>query len=139
MIQRIQSVWLLLASIAAFSTLKLSFYSGNMVDANQVKTFTSLTAVTNLLILVLTVVVAVAAFIAIFLYKNRSLQLRITLAAAIIAFLDIFLYYQQTRKFAEGNYDLTAVLTLVVPILLLLAARGISKDQKLVKSLDRLR
>ncbi|MDE3248322.1 MAG: DUF4293 domain-containing protein [Bacteroidota bacterium] len=139
MIQRIQSIWLLLASVAAFSTLKLSFYSGNIVDANQVKTFTSLTAVTNLLILVLTVVVAVAAFIAIFLYKNRPLQLRITLATAVIAFLNIFLYYRQTQKFAEGNYDLTAVLTLVVPILLLLAARAISKDQKLVKSLDRLR
>lgn len=139
MIQRIQSIWLLLAAAAAFSTLKLSFYSGNLVDANQVKTFTNLTAVNHLLILILTVAVAVAAFIAIFLYKNRTLQFRITLAAAFVSVVNIFLYYQQTRKFAEGNYDLTALLTLFVPILLFLAARGIGKDQKLVKSLDRLR
>jgi len=29
MIQRIQTIWLLLAAAASFATLKLSFYSGN--------------------------------------------------------------------------------------------------------------
>jgi len=34
---------------------------------------------------------------------------------------------------------LTAIFAIVVPILLILAMRGIRKDEKLVKSLDRLR
>jgi hypothetical protein len=75
----------------------------------------------------------------IFLYKNRKLQQRITILAIIVSLLNIFLYYEQTQKFVEGNYDLTAVLSLAIPVFLILAARGIYKDQKLVKSLDRLR
>ena len=140
MIQRIQSIWLLLAAVAAFLTLKFSFYSGNMVDATtQAKTFQYLVATSHLGILVISVAVGVASLIAIFLYKNRKLQLRIALAAALLALLNIVLYYYQTRHFAEGNYDLTALIALVIPVFLLLAAKGIYNDQKLVKSLDRLR
>jgi hypothetical protein len=45
------------------------------------------------------------------------------------------------KKFVpqEGNYDLTASIAIVVPVLIILAIRGIYRDQKLVKSLDRLR
>jgi len=139
MIQRIQSLWLILAAVAAFCTLKFSFYSGNMVGADLVKTFKPLLATSNIGILIITVAVGVAALIAIFLYKNRKLQLRITLAAMVLSLLTIVLYYNQTLHFAEGNYDLTALIALAVPVFLLLAVKGIYNDQKLVKSLDRLR
>jgi len=139
MIQRIQTVWLFLAAAAAFLTLKYSFYSGNMIGTDQVKNFTSLTATSNLIILVLTIALGVAALIAIFLYKNRKLQLRISLAAMLLALLNILLYFNQTQHFAEGKHDLTALIALCIPVFLLLAAKGIYNDQKLVKSLDRLR
>ena len=139
MIQRIQTIWLLLAAVAAFLTLKFSFFSGNIAGAGQTKTFTYLTAASNMAILFFTVAVGVAALICIFLYKNRKVQMRIALAAMLISFLNIVLYYNQTRHFVEGNYDLTALIALAIPIFLLLATRGIYKDQKLVKSLDRLR
>jgi hypothetical protein len=42
-------------------------------------------------------------------------------------------------KFTTGTYSLTSLLYLAVPVCLFLAARGIRKDDKLVKSLDRLR
>jgi hypothetical protein len=61
------------------------------------------------------------------------------LAGILISLLNLLLYYRQTQKFAEGNYDLTALLVLAIPVFLILAARGINKDEKLVKSLDRLR
>ena len=38
MIQRVQTIWLLLASACAFLSLKLSFYSGNKL-INNVKEF----------------------------------------------------------------------------------------------------
>ena len=139
MIQRIQSVWLLLAAVAAFLTLKFSFYSGNMLGPDQIRTFTYLTATSKLIILVFTVAIGVTALVALFLYKNRKLQMRISLAAMLISLLNILLYFNQTQHFAEGNFDLTALIALVIPVFFLLAAKGIYNDQKLVKSLDRLR
>jgi hypothetical protein len=139
MIQRIQSVWLILAAVAAFLTLKFSFYSGNMIGLDKTKTFKSLTATSNMVILVFTIALGVTAFIAIFLYKNRKLQMRIALAAMLVSLLNIVLYFNQTQHFIEGNYDLTALIAMVIPVFFLLAAKGIYNDQKLVKSLDRLR
>jgi apolipoprotein N-acyltransferase len=139
MIQRIQTIWLVLAATAAFLTLKFSFYSGNKIGVDQMPKFTSLVATSNIGLLILTIAVGVAALIAVFLYKNRKLQLRITLAAMLLSLLNIVLYYNQTLNFAVGTYDLTALVALAVPVCLLLAAKGIYTDQKLVKSLDRLR
>ena len=139
MIQRIQTIWLILAAVAAFLTLKVSFFSGNMVAANQTKTFQYLTATSNIILLMLTVAVAVIALVSIFLYKNRKLQMRTSLAAMLLAILNIIVYYNQAQHFAEGNYDLTALITLAIPVFFLLAAKGIYNDQKLIKSLDRLR
>ena len=141
MIQRMQSVWLILAAVATFLTLQLSFFSGNIIGADKIKTFSHLRATSHLFILMLTVALGTMNFIAVFLFKNRKLQLRITLAALIISLLNIVLYYFQAQKFvpAEGSYNITALLSLLVPIFLILAAKGINSDQKLVKSLDRLR
>jgi amino acid transporter len=106
---------------------------------NEAKVFKYLTATTSIILLILTVALVSAIVINIFLYKNRKLQLRIVLAAILISLLNIFLYYRQTKEFVEGNYDLTAILVLAIPVLLILAATGINKDEKLVRSLDRLR
>jgi hypothetical protein len=139
MIQRIQSIWLLLAVVAAILTFKLSFYSGNMIGPDQLKVFKSLLAPSNIAILVITVAIGVIALVAVFLYKNRVLQMRLTLAALVLSLLNIVLYYNQTLRFAEGNFDLTALISLAIPVFLVLAVKGVYNDQKLVKSLDRLR
>jgi Domain of unknown function (DUF4293) len=139
MIQRIQTIWLLLAAAAAFLTLKFSFFSGNKIELNQPAKFTYLNASSSIILLIFTVAAAIAAFIGIFLYKNRKLQLRVVLATMVISLLNLALYYFETKKFAEGNYDLTALIALAIPVLLIGAAKGIYKDEKLVKSLDRLR
>jgi ABC-type Na+ efflux pump permease subunit len=141
MLQRIQSIWLLLAAVCGFLTLKFSFFSGNKLDASNVKTFQYLIASGSIIILILTVAVFVAVLITIFLYKNRKLQLRITLSAIIVSLLNIFLYYRETKKFVEGEsgYNLTSLLAVAIPVFLILAARNIYRDEKLVKSMDRLR
>jgi len=139
MIQRIQTLWLTLAAIAALLTLKFSFYSGNKTDATLGKKWIELTATTNFILLILTVGIAVTAIIVILLYKDRKMQFRLTLLSLVISILNLVLYYNETKKFIEGNFDITALISLVIPGLLYFAARGIYKDNKLIKSADRLR
>jgi amino acid transporter len=139
MIQRIQTLWLVLASLAAMASLKFSFFSGNRVDDNQAKTWTELTAVTNFLTLIITAGIGVCSLIVVFLYKNRKLQIQLTVVALILSLLNIFLLYRETQKYTEGNFTITSIITLLIPIFLALAIRGIYKDEKLIKSADRLR
>ncbi len=141
MIQRLQSIWLILAAVAAFFSFRLAFYSGNFIGPDKIKNFKALTAGSSLVILVLTCLVTAIALLAIFLYKNRKLQLRLTLVTLIVSLLNLVIYYSEAQKFVagEGSYSITALVTLIIPIFLFLAIKGINKDQKLVKSLDRLR
>jgi uncharacterized membrane protein len=139
MLQRMQSVWLLLAAICAFLTIKFSFFSGNLETPGQPASFQYLTATFNIWILIVTIALVCIAVIDIFLYKNRKFQSRLALLGILLSILNIFLYYKQTQRFTIGNYDLTAILAIVIPVFFYLAMRGIYKDQKLVKSLDRLR
>lgn len=141
MIQRLQSIWLLLAAAAAFCSLQFSFYSGNIIAANQAKSFAALNAQSNLLLLILSAGVGIASIISVFLYKNRKTQLRIVLVTLLVSIINLVLFFTQTKKFVpnEGSYSITAIFAIIVPVFLILAIRGIRKDEKLVKSLDRLR
>ena len=98
MLQRIQSVWLLIASLLSFATLKFSFYGGNKL-VNGVNTFINYTAKENLFILILTVAVAVATLVSIFLYKDRKQQLKIISVIFIVDIVTIAVIYFNTKKF----------------------------------------
>ena len=139
MLQRMQSLWLLLAAVSAFLTIKFSFYSGNVVPEGQPATFQYLTAAFNIWILIVTIALVCIAAIDIFLYKNRKLQGRIALLGILFSLLNIYLYFKQTSHFINGNLAFTAIFAIVIPVFFFLAMRGIYRDQKLVKSLDRLR
>jgi len=140
MIQRIQTLWLLLASICSFLTLNtnISFYSGNKLVEN-VNKFVLLTARENIFLLILTVSVAVASLILIFLFKDRKMQFKITLAVFAFSVINIILYFLQMKNYTEGNISLTSLIHFAIPLFLILAARSIWKDDQLVKSIDRLR
>nr|WP_294904262.1 DUF4293 family protein [uncultured Lacibacter sp.] len=135
MIQRIQTIWLLLAAAASLAALKLPFFSG--VKENNL--FEKLTGSSYFLLLILSVAVALIALAAVFLFKNRKLQSRFGLAGLLLQLVTIAVYYQQSQTFTQGNYSLTAVLTLLVPVFFILALLGIRKDERLIKSMDRLR
>jgi len=141
MIQRIQSIWLLLVSVLGILSLKTSTFSGHRIKDIIPKPIVFVSGQYNLLLIVTTTAVAIVSFIAIFLYKNRKLQLRVTFFSTLISLLILGLYYWQSQSFVpeESTYNLTALIPLSLPILLLLAARGIWKDEQLVKSADRLR
>ncbi len=136
MIQRIQSLWLLLATAATFFSIKLPFYSGLYKElTSQI----NLTGQSTFLILLFSVITGVLTIVAIFLFKKRKLQLKIGLGSLIMSFITILLYFLEVKKYNSGVYALSMLIILSVPIFILLALRSIYKDEKLVKSLDRLR
>ena len=136
MIQRVQTVWMLLAALAVFLTLKFLFYSGTLISDNQ---YHPLLATDHLLILILTSALGTGIVINIFLFKNRKVQSRIILIAIILECLIIFLYIKQTDQYSAGSYSLWSALHILIIIFLFLAARGIYKDSKLIKDSNRLR
>jgi len=135
MIQRIQSIWLLLAGAGSLATLKLSFYSGNK-DNNL---FEELNGTSHFLLLILAVAVAMAAFVALFLFKNRKLQTQLSFLGLLLQLGALALYFIQTQKFVTGNFTLASVVSFAIPVFFILAITGIRKDEKLIKSMDRLR
>jgi EamA domain-containing membrane protein RarD len=139
MIQRIQTVWLFLAVICAALTYKFPFYTGNIIGKDNVQRYLELTASSNYIILILTAGFIAGTTAIIFLYKNRKQQLWLTIAAACLSVINLVIYFYEVKKFSSGNMSLTAILAFALPILLILAATGIRKDEKLIRSLDRLR
>ncbi len=144
MIQRIQTIWLLLASACLFASLKISFYAGNIITAVEgtsvnTKIFSELNGMYNIITNVLTVSIGVLSFVAIFLYANRKIQIRTILITMLLELLLMFEYESCIKKFAEGNYTIGSFLQLLVMIFFILALRGIRKDQKIVAESDRLR
>ena len=136
MIQRIQSVWLLIASVVTFLTLKLSFYSGTYLPDNL---YHQLNGTQNMPLMIATIALGVLTLITIFLFKNRVTQLWLCIVAVLLDFILLFLYYRETSNFTRGDYAITAVLHIIIIAALLLAARGINKDEKLIKDSNRLR
>jgi hypothetical protein len=136
MIQRVQTIWMILAALFVFLTLKFSFYSGTLIADNS---YHALMASDNFLLLILTSALGTGILIDMFLYKTRSTQIRIIFVAIILECLIIFLYVKETSKYSTGNFGLWSALHLLVLIFLVLAAKGIYNDSKLVKESNRLR
>ena len=144
---------MLLAVICAALTFKFSFYSGNVVVGKDGHVFLEEKAVPvlsfgkdsagagSVLILIVTVLIIAGSLINIFNYKARSKQLWITIGLFFLSLLNIFLYWWKSGapSFTEGSYNLGAALSVAIPVFLIFAVNGIRKDQKLVKSADRLR
>lgn len=136
MIQRSQTIWLLVAAVCAFISLNTAFYSGTPAVADVPVTFIGKT---NLLILISTVICGTLSVVNIFLYKNRPLQLKLVIANLLLSIVLIVLYFNQIKNYSDGVLALLSVIVFLIPLSLLLAARGIYRDNRLVKNADRLR
>ena len=141
MIQRIQTLWLLLAVGLGIVSFKTAFYSGHRINDIIPKPVVFVTAGYNILLTACTACICFASFITIFLFKNRKLQFRFCVLSLIVSVLNLLLYYWQSQSFdrSESEISLTAIIPAAIPLLLFFASRGIWKDEKLVKSTDRLR
>ena len=155
MIQRIQTIYLLvivvLSGITVFSPLadllnkpdnliylvdfkgiSLIKVTGNIIDS----TIWGLTSVSA--------VVPVLALITVFSYKNRVKQIRLTVINMLFMvcfyiFLALYLWPACVRLHTDWHLRIATVLPLVNLILSYLAIGAIGKDEKLIKSMDRIR
>jgi hypothetical protein len=153
MLQRKQTLWMLLAVICAALTFKFSFYSGNVEVGQNGHVFLEERALPvisfgkdsagagSVLILIVTVLLLAGTLFNIFNFKARKKQLWLSIGLFFLSLLNILLYWWKSGapSFTEGSYNLGALLSLAIPVCLLFAANGIRKDEKLVKSTDRLR
>jgi peptidoglycan/LPS O-acetylase OafA/YrhL len=138
MIQRIQSLWLFLAAVCGVLAFYLPFYSGQR-DYNGQLAYAELTATYDIPIILCTALAVAGAVYALFSYSKRKQQFAISLVAMVVAIIAIVLMFLKTSDFVNGQMSLGAICVFLLPVFLFLAARGIRNDDKLVKSMDRLR
>ncbi len=147
MIQRIQSVYLLIstiligllflspfAEIAKDGAIYLFNFKGVLLDG-AVKT-------NGLVIPVLLVMIIVLNVLAIFSYNNRGKQVKLVwgVILMLVVLLVAFVYFTYLAySGAQIGFKLGAVLPLIAIVLDYLAIRSINKDEALIRSIDRIR
>lgn len=144
MIQRIQSVYLLLATLISGGLIfVLNLWLNELGDKFFVMDSFSTGNVLLVTMAVLFFVSACITGIAIFKFKNRKLQFVLGRVTILINFLilGILVYYSQNLS---GEIQISEKgIGLFIPIftilLVVMANKAIKKDEELVKSVDRLR
>lgn len=127
MIQRIQSVYLFLVSVLS---LAFTFLNDYIIDftSNLVASLIDLSAV----------VLAVLSLVALFMFKNRKLQLTLSVVAIIIALLSagLYIYVDGVYSFYKDWQFYFIPLSVFV---IVLARKGVKKDEEIIRSSNRLR
>ncbi|MGD0755732.1 MAG: DUF4293 family protein [Bacteroidales bacterium] len=155
MIQRIQSLYLFLITLLTLTFLKWDFLSfsertGSVLNVSFYEIMRNNVGqapemIEKLIPLsVLIIIIAAASLITIFIFKNRKVQLWLSLLLIILsAVFVIASIHVSFRIISKFEAKLIPGFKMILPILILifsiLAYRGIKKDDKLVKSYDRLR
>lgn len=150
MIQRVQTIYLLISSILSALLVYLHIGTLKIDDTFYKMEAMGMTAADGTIvnptwaILILVALTALLPLIAIFLYKKRVLQMRMTNFSTLltIAVIGLFAYYIYTfldNSFVGFSPSFYLSFPFIVIILNYLAARRIAIDDRLVKSLDRLR
>lgn len=136
MVQRIQTVYLLLAAILA-GVLPFVFYLWTNAEGEAVY------AMSRYDVLALFLASAVLSLISIFSFKNRKSQFIMGRINILLNFflLGVFVY-QSLNISGEANVSekgIGMLLPIFSIVCLVLANKAIKKDEDLVKSVDRLR
>jgi len=138
MVQRQQTLWLLLATAAALLCFMFPFVTGQVMEKGLLVP-KSINAGSNFLILVVTGASLILSTAIIFLYKDRKLQMKLCLAGLGLSILIIVFYILQVNKLTKPTLALFCILPFAITVGYFMAFRNIRKDEKLVKSLDKLR
>lgn len=154
MIQRIQSVYLFIAALLSagyfffpFSVKVFSSEQGEVIYKllvhGMLKPDGSIQS--NFLLLALTIQLMVMLLLAIFMYKNRKMQIKICWMAVIpclaIITADYFLSDSMGKETGIKNpvYMLASYIPVFQFVLLRLAIKSIQRDEELIRSADRIR
>lgn len=155
MIQRIQSLYLLLTTVISILFLngviiEFTEKSGNFISMyfNEINRSLSVGGAETLENIipfsVLLVLIPAISFLAIFLFKKRKLQMKVVGVLIILLILEILaVIFYSYKVISEYNSELIPGTKLFTPalnmVLAILAYLGIKKDEDLVRSYDRLR
>ncbi|MBR6339174.1 MAG: DUF4293 domain-containing protein [Alloprevotella sp.] len=154
MIQRIQSIWFFLAgllgALSLFPTLARFAKDGGAYAMTAIGYQTlNLPPDASLPIMpwgvtLFSVVLCVLPLWTLFLYRNRRLQLRLAAwnVAAVIAWYATWVAYAVSfagRMQTEFAPAFAAVLPFLSLVFVMLARRGVQKDEELVRAADRIR
>lgn len=153
MIQRIQSIYLLLSAVCLGLMFVFGFAEFTSAEGMWIFTIMGLDFGTgepeNFMSVPFYIIVSLLMLyniIVVLMFKNRKRQLffgrvNYLLHASLIAFLHIAVYRipKAFEEISEVSYGVGVFLPAVSLAFIFLANRGIKKDEDLVKSLDRLR
>lgn len=143
MIQRIQSLFLLIASLFFFGEFAFPFFKSSQTTSGFFSD-----SVFNIqdhpILLGLTIAGGLLCLITIFLFNNRSIQQKLVILSIVLAIglpvAAIFLGMADTPAlFQSSRVFIGTFLPFGAVIALFLSLRGIKKDDRIVKSMDRLR
>jgi hypothetical protein len=152
MIQRIQSLYLLIATVLMGLALILpigefTLSSGELYTLSAFSLSSSVDSQSTIYMGILMVLATVLPLVTLFLFKRRMLQVRlcaveIVLLLGCIAFEAIYYYLSGANALAEvahRQFGWAAIMPIIALILSAMAARATFKDEVLVRSLDRIR
>ncbi|HET7732981.1 MAG TPA: DUF4293 domain-containing protein [Paludibacter sp.] len=155
MLQRIQTIYLLIIAILSGMTLFLPVADlintkDNLIYLIDIKGVTLIQQTGNVLVSTtwllsaFAAVFGIIALITLFSYKNRVKQIRLSVINMLFmlgyyVLLVIYIWSASKQLNAEWHLHFATVLPLISLIFNYLAIGAIGKDEKLVKSLDRLR
>lgn len=152
MIQRIQTIWLLLAAITISFLLFIPMVTTTVGNVEYRVLATGLYQKTGevskqiesyLPLLISTIAAAAMCLVNIFNFKNRTTQKRLIMANVVLIIGLSFWCSQYAKKIPGGletaNYNVGMFLPVIAILFCILAIRGINNDDKLIRSADRLR
>ncbi len=143
MIQRIQTIFLLLSVLLSVLLLYLPVYELQSLAANTTE-INRFTISSSAILAIINGVVGIFCLIAIFLFKNRNLQIRICnlsllLTCVLIGLLFFVADTMSSSMNQKVHYLYGSYFPLIQILVIYLAIRNIKRDENLVKSADRLR
>jgi Domain of unknown function (DUF4293) len=140
MIQRQQTIWLLLSTIAGILSFMFPFVTGlEIITKNTTPALSLVTAGSNFFLLVLTPASIILSAVIIFLFKNRKQQMQLCLLGILLSVLIVVLYIVKMNSLIKPTLALSCIFPFAVIAGYYLAFRNIRKDEKLIKTLDKLR
>ncbi|MDD3079077.1 MAG: DUF4293 domain-containing protein [Paludibacter sp.] len=156
MIQRIQSLYLLLIVILSSVTLFApvaemvssvgagTAYILDFKGISQVKSTGNVVVESLWALTTISAIIPIVALVTVFMFKKRILQIRLcvfnmVIMAGYYGMLFLHLWLASAKYHADWHLSYPVIFPLVCIILDILAIRGIGKDEALIKSLNRIR
>tara|TARA_Y100000766_G_scaffold63653_1_gene52953 strand:+ start:2482 stop:2934 length:453 start_codon:yes stop_codon:yes gene_type:complete len=150
MIQRIQSLYLLLAALiqvlfatGTYFTYKLMNVSYSITGSGNFNSSGEKTG-GDMKTLILGIGISILSIVSILLFKNRKQQIKISricglLTIAEILFIIISYFNTIEISVSEFSFGYVVFILPISTLLFFLAAAAIKKDDKLIRSVDRIR